>query len=286
MHNQLAVSTRNYTAVRTAAWPPSNDMRVTVLMASHNRHKYLGEAIDSALGQDYSSTEVLVVDDGSDHSTRHWLKRRVAADHRLSVVFQDHSGVATARARGLDLARGDLVTILDSDDLLAPDAVSRIVDLFRRHPETALVYSHLEQLMPGGEVRRRVYPSFPTNQAMLRATLLSPRVPFKHSGTTFRREEALRMGSYDRDLPCKVDIDLFLKYLSSGKRLRLLEQPPAVTFRVHKQSISSNRKLGIRVWFRLIDRYGPKSYTMRAAIKALRASSETLKAGYMLARVR
>lgn len=94
------------------------------------------------------------------------------------------------------------------------------------------------------------------------------------------------MGSYDRKLPCKVDIDLFLKYLSNGKRLRLLPQPPAVTFRVHKQSISWNRKLGIQVWFRLIDRYGPKSYTMRAAIKALRASSETLKAGYTFARLR
>ena len=270
----------------STARPSSHNMRVTVLLASYNRPEYLGEAIDSALGQDYSDTEVLVVDDGSDHATRRWLERRAAAEDRLHVEFQGHSGVATARARGVELATGDLVTILDSDDLLCLDAVSRIVDIFQRCPKTALVYSHIDELMPNGEIRRRVYPRFRTNRTMMWATLLSPRVPFKHSGTTFRRTEALAMGSYDRGLPCKVDIDLFLKYISNGKSVWLLEQPPAVTFRVHKHSISSNRRLGIRVWFQLIDRYGPTGHVMRAAIKALRASSETLKAGYTLARVR
>ena len=95
------------------------------------------------------------------------------------------------------------------------------------------VYSSIRELRPNGMIEVQKYPTFLTAHDMLRATLLTPRVPFKHSGTTFRRSTAIQLGSYDRDLPCKVDIDLYLKFLSAGYLPQLVPES-LVNFRMHK----------------------------------------------------
>jgi glycosyltransferase involved in cell wall biosynthesis len=249
---------------------------VSIVMASYGRLPLLKESVGSALSQEYPDYEVLVVDDGSDEATREWLGAAQEQHHGLRVVFQDHQGVAAARARGVADARGNLVCILDSDDTLVPHALRRLTEEFEAHPETVLVYTGITESRPNGLRQVHKYPVFPTARGMLWATLLNPRVPFKHSGTTFRRSVAVELGSYDRSLPCKVDIDLYLRFLSAGYLPRLVSEP-LVDFRMHKDSVSRKRLLGLRVWFRLIDRYAPPNPIFSAALKALRTVSETAK---------
>lgn len=254
---------------------------VTVLLASYDRLPLLREAVASALQQEHPDFEVLVIDDGSGEETRRWLETRQDHDPRLRVVFAPHAGVAAARARGVELARSPLITILDSDDLLEAAALGRLVAPFADAPDLSLVYGNIRHLYKNGRSRVRRYPHFPTNTIMTLATLASPRVPFKHSGMTFRRERALAIGSYDTRLPSKIDIDLMLRFLRAGERVKLLDGDPVVAFRVHAGSMSRRRRAGIPVWFQLVDTYGPSSRVVRAAIKALRGTSELLKEAYV-----
>jgi len=262
-----------YTRVRRC--PP-----LTILMASYGRLSLLERSVASALAQDHPDFEVLVVDDGSDEETKKWLRSAQERHERLRVVFQNHRGVSPTRASGVTLACGELVCILDSDDILVPHAVRRLTDEFEERPEAVLVYSDIKEVLPNGGTSVRNYRSFQTAGGMLWATLLMPRLPFKHSGTTFRRHAALALGSYDSELPCKVDIDFYLKFLKAGHRLHLVPEP-LVEFRRHKDSISRDRVLGLRVWFRLIDRYGPRNPVVRLGLKALKAVSEWSKLVYM-----
>lgn len=257
------------------ATPPGTPV-VSIVMASYRRLSLLKLAVGSALAQDYSSYEVVVVDDGSDEETLAWLRSAQAADSRLRVVCQEHLGVATARARGVAEARGMLVCILDSDDMLVPHALKRLTEEFSAHPETVLVHTNIAEYRPNGVVKVLQYPDFSNARRMLRAILLSPRVPFKHSGTMFQRRVAVELGSYDRNLPCKVDIDFYLRFLRAGHLPRLVSEP-LVDFRMHKDSISRNRLLGLRVWFHLIDCYGPPNPACRLGLKALRVASEGSK---------
>lgn len=253
---------------------------VSIVMASYSRLPLLKESVGSALAQEYSDYEVLVVDDGSDEETRSWLRAAQEQHDRLRVMFQEHQGVAVARARGVAEARGNLICILDSDDTLVRHALGRLTEEFATHPEAVLVYTSITELRPNGMANVRKYPVFQTARGMVWATLLSPRVPFKHSGTTFRRSVAVELGSYDRNLPCKVDIDFYLKFLSAGYQPQLVSEP-LVGFRMHKDSISRNRLQGLQVWFHLIDGYGPPNPAFRIGLKALRAVSETAKWFYM-----
>ena len=198
----------------------------------------------------------------------------------MRVIFQNHLGVATARARGVEEADGELICILDSDDMLAPHALTRLASEFERSPQTAMVYTCNWVIQPNGITSVQKYPYFKTPRAMIWATLLKPRVPFKHSGTMFRKEIAIELGSYDRSLECKIDIDFFLKFLVAGHHLKLVTEP-LVFFRMHTDSISISRIQGIRAWFRLIDRYGPDNYVLRQGVKAIKAVSELSKLLYM-----
>jgi glycosyltransferase involved in cell wall biosynthesis len=253
---------------------------MSIVMASYQRLSLLKSAVGSALAQDYPHYEVLVVDDGSDEDTRAWLRAAEQRDIRLRIVFQEHQGIAAARARGVAEARGDLVCILDSDDMLVPTALRRMREEVERHPQAVLFHTGIKELRPGGAARVVAYPVFESARSMLWATLLRPRVPFKHSGTLFRRSTAIELGSYNRDLPCKVDIDLYLKFLRAGHRPQLIAEP-LVEFRMHKNSVSRDRLLGVRVWFRLIECYGPRNPVLRFGLKLLRAVSEMLKALYL-----
>jgi glycosyltransferase involved in cell wall biosynthesis len=256
------------------------DPKVTILIAAFNRLALLKEAVASALRQNYDDFDVLVVDDGSGAETRLWLDKEANRQNQLKVIHAEKKGVAAARQIGLLAARGEYVCILDSDDILDPHALKRIMAVFKRKAKVDLVYTNNRHVSPDGNLRFYPYPRFQDAESMINATLIRPRVPFKHSGTTFPRQLALDLGGYDRDLPVKIDVDLFLRFLSLGQRVYLL--PDAVVdFRLHRESISARRLLGIRVWWQLIDRYGPESRILRLVYKTLRSISELGKLFYL-----
>ncbi|HWV57914.1 MAG TPA: glycosyltransferase [Longimicrobiales bacterium] len=253
--------------------------RVTILLAARDRLALLRRAVASALQQEFDDFDVLVVDDGSGDATRRWLDARADREPRLRVLHQPPRGIAAARQAGLLAARGELVCILDSDDELASDALRRIVTFFDGEPPPDLVYTDYWVVREDGSRERVRLPDFTDNDHMIRATLVRPRVPFKHSGTTFRRDAALAVGGYDESLALKVDVDLYLRFLSAGLRVKHVDQP-VVSFLMHRASVSRRRLAGIRVWSRLIDRYAPPNPLARAWYRAARFTAEGLKAVY------
>lgn len=262
---------------------PDNKNRqpdVTILLASYGRLEYLRQAVDSALQQNYPNYRILIVDDGSDDEVVDWLHQVEAQQPRISVVYQDHQGVAVARATGVEQATTELICILDSDDMLAADALEILIDALQQKAGTRIVFGNIREIRVNGTKSPQQYRQYDTTAAMIRATLLKPRLPFKHSGTLFHRQTALDLGSYDVRLPCKIDIDLFLKFLTAG-HLPLHVDKALVDFRMHKNSVSIDRMKGIRVWLYLIDRYGPSNPLHRLVNKAIRVSAELLKRVYM-----
>ncbi len=99
----------------------------SVIMANYNYADFVGDAIRSALDQDYPPelVEVIVVDDGSTDRSRQVIEG-LAGNPRLRVVLQDNRGQSAAFEAGVALARGDFVCFLDSDDLFLPSKLTRV----------------------------------------------------------------------------------------------------------------------------------------------------------------
>lgn len=255
------------------------DPSVTILMACYDRLELLQQSVQSALDQRYSNFEVLIVDDGSGREVIDWLESLESREPRIRVIYQQHHGVAAARARGVDAAQTEWICILDSDDLLREDALRTLVDAMREHG-AEIVFADICEVRANGEAAVQRYRQHDSTRSMMLATLLKPRLPFKHSGTLYRRQTAIEIGSYDTGLSCKIDVDLYLKFLRAG-HLPVHVERVLVDFRMHKNSLSYDRFEGIRIWMYLIDRYGPANAFARVFIKSVRSGAELLKRVYI-----
>lgn len=113
-------------------------MLVSVVIPTFNRASMLPDAIDSVLRQTYKNTEIIVVDDGSTDDTPAVLARYGDA---IRVIRQQNQGAGVARNRALDVARGDLIAFLDSDDEWLDFKLALEVEIMRARPEFGFLYT-------------------------------------------------------------------------------------------------------------------------------------------------
>ncbi len=132
---------------------------VSILMPVYNpATEVLNCAVRSVLEQSYPAWELCIANDGSDQATRAAVEGLAARDSRIRVVHREsRGGIAAASNSCLDMAQGDIVTLLDQDDELSPDALHCIVDGAASHPSFTLIYSDEDKLTEDG---RRFDPFF------------------------------------------------------------------------------------------------------------------------------
>ena len=125
--------------------PPSLPI-VSVLMGAYNYEQYVGRALESALAQDYPADrmEIIVVNDGSTDSTAE-VVAEVAARHpgRIRLIDQENGGYIAATNRAMAEAQGELLALLDADDIWLADKTRRQVELFTARPGLGLVFSDM-----------------------------------------------------------------------------------------------------------------------------------------------
>jgi glycosyltransferase involved in cell wall biosynthesis len=142
---------------------------VSIVVNNYNYARFLGEAIDSALGQTYPDVEVVVVDDGStDHS------RQVIASYGdcITPVFKENGGQASAFNAAFPVTRGQIVLFLDADDLLLPTAVATVVPYFD-DPRVVNVHWPLWVIDQHGRRTGGVLPDRPLAEGDFRDIMIS-----------------------------------------------------------------------------------------------------------------
>ncbi|MBI3031160.1 MAG: glycosyltransferase family 2 protein, partial [Candidatus Rokubacteria bacterium] len=123
--------------------------RVSVLMSVHNGERWVGEAVESILGQTLGDLEFIVVDDGSEDATGPILDRQ--KDPRLRVVHQPPSGLTVSLNRAWRLSGAALLARMDADDLAHPDRLARQVALLDAHPDVGLLGTGCRETSVTGE---------------------------------------------------------------------------------------------------------------------------------------
>lgn len=124
---------------------------VTVVIPAYNRSALIGRAVASCMAQTYAHLEVVVVDDGSSDDTPAVLAALEAkyGNERLRTVRQENRGSASARNRGMDMARGEFLQFLDSDDVLSPEKFAIQVGALRSDPEAEVAVCDYECVYDG-----------------------------------------------------------------------------------------------------------------------------------------
>ena len=105
-----------------------NDL-ISVIVPVYNVEKYLNKCIESIVNQTYTNLEIILVDDGSSDSSADIINKWVNKDKRIVSVYQKNMGGGAARNLGLDIANGNYITFVDSDDYIAPDMYEYLLSL-------------------------------------------------------------------------------------------------------------------------------------------------------------
>lgn len=117
----------------------TSDPTVSVIVPAFNSAPFIEPTLRSALDQTFPDLELIVVDDGSTDATADVLRRVAATDERVVLIEQENQGLAAARNRGIERARGRLIAFLDNDDFWLPEKLSLQVELADARPEVGAV---------------------------------------------------------------------------------------------------------------------------------------------------
>ena len=209
---------------------------VSVLMSVHDDAAFVGEAVESVLGQTLGDLELLVVDDGSADATPDVLAG--FTDSRVTVLRNDAVlGLATSLNRGLDAAQGRYVARLDADDVALPDRLARQVERLHARPAAAAVGTAVIDVDARG--RRGRTHVMPRGARLLRWQALFSS-PFFHPTVLVDRELLDSHGlRYDPSFLESEDYDLWTRLFAFADGDNL---PQALVLkRVHGAQASQRR---------------------------------------------
>ncbi len=104
-------------------------MSISVIIPAYNVEKYIEDCLNSVLNQTFKDLEIIVVDDGSDDGTLNIIEEYASKDNRINLIKKDNKGPGSARNSGLDVASGEYIYMLDSDDILDTNALEELYEL-------------------------------------------------------------------------------------------------------------------------------------------------------------
>lgn len=118
---------------------------VSVVIPIYNVEKYLRECVDSVRNQTYRDLEIILVDDGSPDHCGEICDAYAEEDARIKVIHKKNGGLSDARNAGLDIAEGEYIYFLDSDDYIKSDAIELLVQCIEKE-QADLVYFEAETI--------------------------------------------------------------------------------------------------------------------------------------------
>jgi glycosyltransferase involved in cell wall biosynthesis len=216
----------------------------SVCIPVFNQERFVAQAVRSALRQDVTPLEVLVVDNQSNDGT--WEVIRSIADPRLRSYRNEFNiGMFGNFNRCLQLAAGEFIRFLCADDLLTPGTLAKEVAIMRAHPNVSVVstnYSYVDSLgKPVGDVEtllsKGCYSGELLIEMALRSLARSGQNVFSFpSGVLVRADAARQAGTFDTSLDGLADIDYWLRCLEYGDGYLMDHVGCVVTEHEHRAS--------------------------------------------------
>lgn len=108
-------------------------LKISVIVPIYNVENYLSVCLQSICSQTYDNIEILLIDDGSTDSSWEICTQFAAADSRIRTVQKENGGQSSARNLGLDMATGDYIAFIDSDDAISADVFDKAMSQFEQH---------------------------------------------------------------------------------------------------------------------------------------------------------
>ncbi len=232
-----------------------NPIKISVIICTFNREKYISEAIDSVLKQTYPNFEIIVIDDASTDNTEQVLTQYKNNPKIKIFKNEQNLGISKSRNRGVSLATGEYIAMLDSDDYWTDTKkLEKQAEILNKNKDVAIVGSSIRVILDRNSKLEELQKyKYKTRDVQIRKKMLGKN-QIAQSSVLFRKNVFEEFGGYDESYEVAEDFDLWLKIGRKYKFANLKEI--TVDYRVHYLNISESNALKIaKITDTLIEKY-------------------------------
>lgn len=225
----------------------SKPPKISVIMPAYNVSEYIRDAIESFLIQSYTSTELIIVNDGSTDDLKARIKDLVIQNKNISYIEQENRGVSAARNLAIKYAKGDWIAFLDADDIWYKNKLSiqmqAIGDCVWSHSDShyfGLGYennpkrSDLSEMFEGNIFLKLLEENFITTSSIL-----------------IRKETLLKFGGFDENMEALEDWRLWLS-IAKNYPISLVKKP-LLKYRMYPSSTSKKARKMLPLHLQVVD---------------------------------
>jgi hypothetical protein len=215
----------------------ANVSQVSVIMSCYKEpRQFLSQAIESILSQSFKDFEfIIILDDPTNKNLLRTLNGYSEKNPRVKILVQDKNrGLAAGRNKGIELASGKYVAMMDADDISLPNRLERQLEWIESH-DCDLVFSHMEYISEKGENLGYFKPLVSKNP--LKDLLLKP--TFGHPTALIKRE-VFDSVKYDEGFKRAQDIDLWARLVLRRSKFCIVPEV-LLKYRIHRGDIPIER---------------------------------------------
>ena len=211
---------------------------ISVILPVYNAEAYVREAVESILAQTFTDFELIIINDGSTDGSGAILRELATHDARIILIEQPNVGAASARNKGLEMARAELIALMDADDVSMPERFALQHARMVKEPELAVLGSFMRNMdKEGSIIKLDRYPLTPKEIVLHLENL--EKGPVANATVMMRKEAILKAGGYRRAFASYAeDYDLLLRMSDLGYAIANLPQP-LYNRRQHGANVSS-----------------------------------------------
>ncbi|MDR2148970.1 MAG: glycosyltransferase [Tannerella sp.] len=212
------------------------NIKISIITPSYNQGEFIERTIQSVLNQTYKNIEYIIVDGGSTDNTMEIVN---CYRNRIDIVISEKDkGQSDAINKGFRLATGKLAGWINSDDILYPDCVEKIVELYRQHPDGSIYYHSFNEWIDKYGNTLKVYQHIiPDKEHLLKMNydVIQP-------GSFYNTEMLCKVNYLDINNHFCMDLDLWLYLLDEGP-IYCTKDFPRSGFRIHEGTKTSTYRL-------------------------------------------
>lgn len=208
------------------------EKKISIIIPCYNDHLYIEQAVDSARAQTWPEKEIIVVDDGSNKKTK--TKLRSLAQKIDKLISQENKGVSAARNKGIAVATGDFILILDSDDYYEKEFCEKAIPFFDDDPAVRIVTCYARWFRTNNDFREFKPDGGELKNFLIKNCALS---------AIFRKRDFEFSGGYDEKmLTGYEDWEFYIRLLKTGGYAEVI---PETLFNYRNKENSRNKKANL-----------------------------------------
>ena len=181
-------------------------MKVSVITVCYNSAKTIQKTLASVLAQNYDDYEYIIIDGASTDGTLDIIKEyEPGFSGKMRYVSEPDSGIYDAMNKGIRLAEGDFIGIINSDDFLEADSLNEIGEMISKYPKADIIYGSIKSLHHNGgiEISRRPHQDLPYDT-------------MAHPGCFISKAAYEKYGYYSNEYKIAADYELLLRMYLHG----------------------------------------------------------------------